>query len=181
MATRIVSLNIPFRSSEVARRQGGFLAALKPNLVLLQEVNPRSSEVLAAEGGLDWLVRSVDLRQRNPVILWSGDGEWPSAERVPGRHAPTSWTRSYFLSESIACVQLEGLPAQAITYHAPPGVNFGIDIPRQAVRCVKWSASTDGPIVLGADANTPEHDMPASACRERTGTPACAARRRTRR
>jgi hypothetical protein len=161
MATRIVSWNVAFRSSEAARRQGEFLAELKPSLVLLQEVNPQSSEALADEGGLDWLVRAVDLREPQP-------GDTPVRRRgvAIGGTGPRP-TRTYLLDGVrlpermlIAALQLEGLAAHAISYHAPPGVNYGIEKPRQAFRCVKWLASTRGPIVLGADANTPEYDMP---------------------
>jgi hypothetical protein len=43
----------------------------------------------------------------------------------------------------------------AVSYHAPPGVNWGIIKPRQAVAFARWLSAQKGPVLLGADANTP--------------------------
>jgi hypothetical protein len=43
----------------------------------------------------------------------------------------------------------------AASYHAPPGVSYGIAKPRQAVAFVSWPAAQHGPVLFGADANTP--------------------------
>jgi len=43
----------------------------------------------------------------------------------------------------------------AMSYHAPPGVNWGLVKPRQAVAFAAWLATQTGPLLLGADANTP--------------------------
>ena len=44
---RVVSWNIGFRGAEAAKRQGRLLRDLAPDLMLLQELNPQSSAVLA--------------------------------------------------------------------------------------------------------------------------------------
>ena len=62
----VVSWNIAFRGPKAAKRQGCLLRKLAPDLMLLQEVNPGSSEVLRAAAGADWMVRAIDLRTPEP-------------------------------------------------------------------------------------------------------------------
>ena len=63
---RVVSWNIAFRGPKGAKRQGDLLRKLAPDLMLLQEVNPGSSAVLADAAGADWIVRAIDLRTPAP-------------------------------------------------------------------------------------------------------------------
>ena len=42
-----------------------------------------------------------------------------------------------------------------MSYHAPPGVSYGIVKPRQAVAFASWLSSQNGPLLFDADANTP--------------------------
>ena len=63
---RVVSWNLAFRGLKAAKRQGCLLRKLSPNLMLLQEVNPGSSEALVAAAGADWMVRAIDLRTPEP-------------------------------------------------------------------------------------------------------------------
>jgi hypothetical protein len=42
-----------------------------------------------------------------------------------------------------------------VSYHAPPGVNWGNVKPRQAVAFASWLSTQNGPLLFGADANTP--------------------------
>jgi hypothetical protein len=55
----------------------------------------------------------------------------------------------------LAEITVEGLGLTAVSYHAPPGVSWGIDKPRQAVALARWLSAQQGPVLLGADANTP--------------------------
>jgi hypothetical protein len=48
---RVVSWNMAFRGPKEAKRQGGLLRQLAPDLMLLQELNPGSSAVLADAAG----------------------------------------------------------------------------------------------------------------------------------
>jgi hypothetical protein len=59
---RVVSWNTAFRGPNAAKRQGKLLHQLAPDLMLLQELNPGSSTVLANAAGADWMVRAIDLR-----------------------------------------------------------------------------------------------------------------------
>jgi hypothetical protein len=63
---RVVSWNIAFRGPEAAKRQGDLLRQLDPDLMLLQEFNRGSSNVLADGAGADWTVSSIDLRTPEP-------------------------------------------------------------------------------------------------------------------
>jgi len=63
---RVVSWNINFRGHKTAKRQGTLLRELAPDLMLLQEVNPGSSEVLCAAAGADWMIKAIDLRTPKP-------------------------------------------------------------------------------------------------------------------
>jgi hypothetical protein len=63
---RVVSWNIAFRGPKAAKLQGGLLRELAPDLMLLQELNPGSSTVLADAAGADWMVRAIDLRTPEP-------------------------------------------------------------------------------------------------------------------
>jgi hypothetical protein len=51
---RVVSWNLNFRGYKAAELQGGLLRELAPHLMLLQEVNPGSSEVLRKAAAADW-------------------------------------------------------------------------------------------------------------------------------
>lgn len=157
-----MSWNVAYRTGASVKRQAEFLAKLRPDLVLLQEVNPRSSDVLMTESGLAWLVRSVDLRAAAPDdrpvrrrgVAIAGKGPRPEeVALLPGDIALPERALT-------ACVVLDGGPMTALSYHAPPGVNWGIDKVRQAWACVRWLGVQHGPVVMGADGNTPEFAMP---------------------
>jgi hypothetical protein len=57
-------------------------------------------------------------------------------------------------------IQIEGTPFVAASYHAPPGVTWGIVKPQQAVAFASWLSRQNGPLLFGADANTPLIDAP---------------------
>ena len=132
---RVVSWNLAFRGSEAAKRQGDLLRKLSPDLMLLQEVNPGSSEALKEAAGADWMVRAIDLRIPQPDDL-------PVRRRgvaITGRGLPPC--RSWLLDgirqpERILLIETEteGTPYIAVSYHAPPGVTYGIvKLTQQAV------------------------------------------------
>jgi hypothetical protein len=153
---RVVSWNIAFRGLKAAKRQGCLLRKLSADLMLLQEVNPGSSEVLRAAAGADWMVRAIDLRTPEP-------DDSPVQRRGVaiaghGPHPCRSWLLGEIrLSERIVLIetQMEGTPFIAVSYHAPPGVTWGIVKPRQAVAFASWLCTQNVPLLFGADANTP--------------------------
>lgn len=53
-----------FRTAAGARRQGELLRRLGPDLILLQEVNLGSAEILRQSAAVDWLICPADLRMR---------------------------------------------------------------------------------------------------------------------
>ena len=68
--------------------QGELLRELKPDLMLLQEVNLGSAETLRQAAEADWLICAADLRQRaaddRPARSWGG----AIAGRRPAHIAP---------------------------------------------------------------------------------------------
>jgi hypothetical protein len=159
MKVRVVSWNVAYRVGDAAKRQGEFLRSKQPDLVLRQEANRNAIEGLVGIAGLDWVVCSVDLRERLP-------DDRPVRRRgvaIAGRGAPPSCVFSLDGIELpertlVAEVMIAGQLLTVMSYHAPPGRSWGIVKPRQAVVCAKWLSTLDGPVVLGADANTPVLD-----------------------
>ena len=161
LAVRVASWNVAFRGPASAASQGQLLRELGVDLVLLQEVNPGSAEVLRQAAGADWLVRAIDhkvpepddrpVRRRGVAI--AGSGSPPRRVWLP---MDVTLPERILLAEVFA----DGLSMTAVSYHAPPGVRWGLVKPRQAVAFASWLAGHAGPVVLGADANTPLIDAP---------------------
>jgi hypothetical protein len=129
--------------------------------MLLQEVNPGSSAVFAHAAGADWMVRAIDLRTAKP-------NDTPVRRRgvaIAGRRLPLwrSWLLDEIrLPERILLIETEidGTRLIAVSYHAPPGVSWKLVKPRQAVAFARWLSKQNGPLLFGADANTPKTDAP---------------------
>lgn len=47
-----------------------------------------------------------------------------------------------------------------VSYHAPPGVTWGYKKVEHAHALLDWINQSEGPVLIGADANTPEVDHP---------------------
>jgi endonuclease/exonuclease/phosphatase family metal-dependent hydrolase len=160
---RLVSWNINHRGRETAERQGNLLRELAPHLMLLQEVNPGSSDILRDAAGADWMIRAIDLRTPEP-------DDSPVRRRgvaIAGRGLPAPCRKWLLdgdgvkLPERVLFIETqtaEGTPFIAVSYHAPPGVSWGIVKPQQAVVFASWLSTQNGPLLFGADANTPKID-----------------------
>jgi hypothetical protein len=125
--------------------------------MLLQEVNPGSLAVLAAAAGADWMVKAIDLRTPEPDD--SRVRRRGVAIAGHGPHPCRSWLLGEIcLPERVVFIETQtakGTPFIAASYHAPPGVSWGIVKPRQAVAFASWLSTQNGPLLFGADANTP--------------------------
>jgi Endonuclease/Exonuclease/phosphatase family len=172
---RVVSWNVNFRGAAAAQGQGELLRKLSPDLILLQEVNPGSAGILRNAAGADWMVCACHLRTPAP-------GDRPVRSRgvaIAGRGRPPARTwlpANVALPERVLLAEtsLAGTVGTVISYHAPPGVGWGLVKPRQAVALASWLASQHGPILLGADANTPlidAADFAATRTHWHTGDP----------
>ena len=154
---RVVSWNINFPGSKRAAREGAMLLELSPTLVLLQEINPNSASVLLEAAGADWMVRADELPGAAPgtplarchaaAIAGWGLAYPHRLQLLDGVLQP--W-RTLLIATSAG-----GVEVTAASYHAPPGVSYGIAKPRQAVAFASWLDGCRGPILFGADANTP--------------------------
>lgn len=157
---RVVSWNVAYRVG-AARTQGQWLAALQPSasVVLLQEVNPNSIKVLCEAAGLTWWKLAVDLRKpeagdrpvRRRGVAVAGIGPEPSKVKILATLPLPERTL-------ICRLRLGGTDTTVASYHAPPGVSWKEKKPQQAVGFARWLAATQGPVLFGADANTPSVD-----------------------
>jgi hypothetical protein len=138
--------------------QGNWLASLRPltTLVLLQEANPNSFDALCAAAGFTWWHLGVDLRVpqnddravRRRGVAIAGRGPEPTELMLlPELPLPER--------TMIARVSVGGVEAHVASYHAPPGVSWREKKAQQAVGFAQWLRDVDGPLLFGADANTP--------------------------
>jgi hypothetical protein len=98
---RVVSWNLHNRGVTGAQSQGELLRELKPDLMLLQEVNPNSAEILRQAAEADWLICPAELRQcaagdrpvRSPGVAIAGRGPAPQRTWIlEDVSFPATWT-----------------------------------------------------------------------------------------
>ncbi|OUS97293.1 hypothetical protein CA951_02805 [Rhodococcus sp. NCIMB 12038] len=144
-----------------SHRQAALARRLDLDLLLVQEANPRSLGTFTEQAGFDWAVSTDDL-----AIMMPREGRrWPLPVAVLGRGSRPLTARLIIdapLPERIIVVTLDTDigPLTAVSYHAPPGVNWKLKKVEQAQLLSRWLATVDGPIVVGADMNTPDIDHP---------------------
>jgi endonuclease/exonuclease/phosphatase family metal-dependent hydrolase len=166
-ALRVVNWNLCLRVGDAAVREARLLRSLRLDLACLQEVNANSLEMIKEYAGFDWV------RRAHPVGM---DG--PASRRSAYLSAVAGSERcSARLLRSLTVPFPERIVSVALlvgdrhltvsSYHAPPGVSWGIQKVEQAVTYTQWLKKRKGPTLLGADANTPEVD---AADFERTRT-----------
>lgn len=82
----VATWNVNYPGRMRTLRQGELLRKLQPDLILLQETNPRSAEALRLAAGADWLIPASNLTAHH-----RGAGQWRiregsrslSADRAP--------------------------------------------------------------------------------------------------
>jgi endonuclease/exonuclease/phosphatase family metal-dependent hydrolase len=57
-------------------------------------------------------------------------------------------------------LEIDGEPTTVVSYHAPPGVTYGLRKPEQALQLAQWLKSVSGPALVAGDFNTPKIDPP---------------------
>lgn len=160
---RVVSWNVRFAGLRHAEAQAQFLRSLQPQIVLLQEVNAGSLAAYRDAAGLDWLTCS----RAEP--LGNIERKRQAAAAIGGRGARLVRTLPALpdapLSERIhqAIVQIGEQEMTVASYYAPPGVSFGYQKVENALAFLAWMQNLAGPIVVGADANSPKIDHPDSS------------------
>lgn len=158
---RVATWNLNYRSLLVAPALGEFLRQFGVDLVLLQEANPSSLNAVREAAGLDWSVSAFDAGAplpggrsgRRRVAAVAGRGERPS--RFGLLHGLALPERAVWASVATTLG-----PLTVASYHAPPGVSWGSIKVDHAHALLRWIDNTPGPLVVGADANTPEIDHP---------------------
>ena len=110
--------------------------------------------------GLTGIASRLTFGWRNRRTPQFARGEWQLLAAASSRpRLESSWIR---LPERTlhALMQLDGREVRVATYHAPPGVSWLERKPQQAVAFAAWLGTSVGPVILGADANTPLVDHP---------------------
>lgn len=127
----------------------------------MQEANPGSLNAVRDAAGLDWAISAFDAGAhrvagrsgRGRVAALTGRGEPPrEAGVLPGLALPE---RMVF-----ATVTTTLGPLTVASYHAPPGVSWGVVKVDHAHALLNWINATPDLLIVGADANTPEIDHP---------------------
>jgi endonuclease/exonuclease/phosphatase (EEP) superfamily protein YafD len=141
-------------------RQAVYLASLAPDLVLFQEVNRKTIDALCDRAGLSWLVCAVDIREPEPNDTPVRSRGVAIAGRI-GQPKDGSVVTEAPLPERtlIADLAIDGSLITLASHHAPPGVNWKLRKPQQAVALARRLADITCPVVLGGDFNTPKVDV----------------------
>jgi len=156
MDMRVASWNVNRRVGPTAVVQGTFLRTNLIEIVAIQEGNTNSLEKLCEAAGFDWFYSGVDFAKDLPKTsarrlsaVIAGKGPHPNKSFVFDNVPFPERTMVCDFGDWIAC-----------SFHAPPGVSWGILKPRQAVAIANWLKQVNKPIWFGIDANTPEIGHP---------------------
>lgn len=157
---RIATWNINYRGPKTCESLGNLARAQDLDVLLLQEANPRSVDHLVSAAGLDWVITAFTAGAPQPsstgrrrVAAIAGRGQQPTEYGV---------LTDLPLPERMVFARLtnESGHLTVASYHAPPGVSWGITKVHHAHALMRWINSTRGSLVVGADANTPAIDHP---------------------
>lgn len=153
---RVGSWNVNRRVGDTASIQGEFLFKHDVEIIAIQEGNTNSIEKVCEAAGFDWFYSGVNIAKNLPKenarrlsAVIAGKGP-PPKETFVLENVP-------FPERTIVCDFGDWI---ACSFHAPPGVSWGISKPRQAVAIANWLRDINKPIWFGIDANTPEIDHP---------------------
>jgi endonuclease/exonuclease/phosphatase family metal-dependent hydrolase len=144
-------------------------------IVFLQEAHPAALERFGEVAGLTWWHHAKELlsdeqredRVKGRAVAIAGDGPPPTSLHLG---PPVGLPEKMLVAE----VELAGRRVTVASYHAAPGVTHQQVKPRQAVAFARWLCEVNGPVIFGADTNTPETDHPDFAltrCHWHTGHP----------
>jgi hypothetical protein len=158
---RVATWNLNNRGSVAARSLGLLLASLEVDLLLAQELNKTAAPQVLDAAGLSWIRTAFDAGAPVP----QGRPGRQRVTAIAGRGSPPTHVGvldDLPLPERMIYGTVV-TPAGVVTlasYHAPPGVGWGIIKVQHAHRLRDWVNATAGPLIVGADANTPEIDHP---------------------
>jgi exonuclease III len=163
MALRVVSWNLNMRKADGAMRQAAYLRELdpQPDLLLLQEVNPGSIHTLSTMAGMTWLECWTDYYMRSEY----DENRWIYGVAIAGRGSISQncdlLQESLFPEKAlVTTISIHGSQFTAASYHAPPGSNPKVKDKKaaQAVAFARFLEGVQGPVLFGADLNTPRVD-----------------------
>ncbi|SDL14645.1 hypothetical protein [Tessaracoccus oleiagri] len=156
---RVGSWNLNHRGRAATREQGALVRDRGVELLLVQEANPASLDVLVEAAGLDWVVTPTGIWPgeptvgRQPLAAIAGRGSRP--EEVGHLPGPASPLRMVY-----ATVEAGAGSFTVASYCAPHGSGFGYGRVEHALALLEWVNAVQGPLILGADAHAPKVDHP---------------------
>ena len=155
--SRVASWNLNWRVGAAAA-QGRLLAELGVDVAALQEVNPRSLRSLCEAAGFEWSRSSAQVAAWGP----NSDGPRRKLVAIAGRGPePQTWSQVPEVPHPHRAIICDLGPIRIGSFHAPPGVQYGLEKPAQAVVDAHHIAGMGNrPIWFGIDANTPKVDHP---------------------
>ncbi len=156
---RVGSWNLNHRGRAATLEQGALVRERGVDLLLVQEANPASVEVLIEAAELDWVVTATGLAPgaptvgRHPLAAIAGRGQRP--EEVGHLRGPSSPHRMVYATVPA------GIGSFTVaSYCAPHGSGFGHGRVEHALALLDWVNAVQGPLILGADAHAPKVDHP---------------------
>ncbi|WP_277455378.1 endonuclease/exonuclease/phosphatase family protein [Janibacter sp. DB-40] len=170
---RVATWNINYPGPAVSQSLGQMARERGVDLLLLQEANPNSLDQLVTAAGLDWVITAFtegatypSATGRRRVTAIAGRGQAPTTE--------SGVLAELTLQERMVFAHLttDAGPLSVASYHAPPGVSWGITKVHHAHALLKWIDETDGSVIVGADANTRPLIIRIPSWSARTGRPA---------
>jgi hypothetical protein len=158
---RVATWNLNNRGPAVAHNMGALLKRFDIDLLLAQELNLASSETLVQSAGMTWIRTAFDGGApvppsgsgRRRVTAIAGRSAPPERVGVPGQLPLPERMVYALIATPVGQLMLA-------SYHAPPGVSWGQVKVQHAHSLLEWVNATPAPLVVGADANTPEVDHP---------------------
>ena len=161
-AMRVATWNLNRRGVLAVEGLGGLIRKPGVDLLLAQELNIGIGEHLIEHAGLDWIVTAFDAGASSEGL---GRGRKHAAAAIAGRGVPprrigllpgaTLEERAVWASFDSAAGEIS-----VMSYHAPPGVSWGPVKVAHTHALHDWIGDQTGPVIVGADANTPEVDHP---------------------
>ena len=159
---RVATWNLNRRGVLAVEALGELLREQRVDLLLAQELNTGISKDLVERAGLDWILTAFDAGATSEGL---GRGRRRAAAAIAGRGRPPAQAGllgGTSLAERAVWARVPSAAGEiaVMAYHAPPGVSWGSVKVDHAQALHAWILEQSAPVIVGADANTPEVDHP---------------------
>lgn len=157
---RIGTWNVNYQGVLGSGRLGTHAHETGIDLMLLQAADPDALASFITHAGLDWVVTAWDAGA--PALTTPGRRRVAAVAGRGPRPTSIGYLRDLDRPERMMFATIGSGPGSftVASYHAPSGPEAGISKVDGAHILLDWVQSVDGPLILGADANTPKLDHP---------------------